>query len=242
MDFFTTTEFMTDLGLDLREQTAFAIIYSFSQDREGCWFGSIATMSKWLGNCTKATTVHTLQRLVDKGLVVKEDFWENEVKRCRYSTSKKIIEGYYKNYNGGIIKIKHNNDIDKSISQKNNKRYSNTPAFDFLSELLALGVDKQVAQDWLEVRKAKKGVNTKTALKDFCIEVAKTGLTANEAVRFAVGKSWCGFNAEWYKNATQKTTPVAPSYKREETPTLEGMMQRYGITPNNGNNYGPEEQ
>lgn len=129
----------------------------------------------------------------------------------------------------------------KSIN-KNIKHIDNTPRFDFLSELLSLGVEKQVALDWLEVRKTKKCVNTQTAFKDFCIEVAKTGLTVPEAVHFAVKKSWGGFSAEWYRNAIQKTTPVAPSYRHEEKPTLEGMMQRYGITPTNSSNYGPDEQ
>lgn len=129
----------------------------------------------------------------------------------------------------------------KSIN-KNKKEYSNTPRFDFLSELLKLGVDEQTAKDWMQVRKEKKGVNTRTALDDICLEIGKAGITPQEAIRFSVKNSWCGFKAEWYRNATQKTPPVAPSYRHEEKPTLEGMMQRYGITPTNNSNYGPDEQ
>ena len=236
MDYFTTTEFMTDLGLDLREQTAFAIIYSFSQDREGCWFGSIATMSKWLGSCTKATTVHTLQRLVEKGLVVKEDFMENGVKYCRYYTSKKIITGYYKNYTGGIIKIKTNNDIDKSISKSNNK---DTSRFDFLSNLISIGVTESTAKDWIQVRKAAKAVNTETAFNGIRREIEKCGQTAEACIRLAVENNWRGFKAEWFDNAIRKESSA--HQQRAERPSIDEMMRRYGMIKNESN-YGPEEQ
>lgn len=222
MDFFTTTEFMTDLGLDLREQTAFAIIYSFSQDKEGCWYGSINTLSKWLGHCSVPTTIATLKKLVDKGLVQKEEYIENKVKRCRYTTSKKIIEGYLKNLSGGYLKnlsggtkiILDNNDIDKSISKnihlnkdnKGNKR-STTPAFDFLSALLNLGVSESTAKDWLQVRKQKGGVNTQTAFNDICREIDRTGASAEDCIRMAVVNTWRGFKADWYLNALAKETP-----------------------------------
>lgn len=227
MDFFTTTEFMTDLGLDLREQTAFAIIYSFSQDQEGCWYGSISTMSKWLGNCTHATTIHTLKNLVEKGLIIKEDFYENNVKRCRYSTSKKIIQGWYKNYTGGSIKIIPNNKeyINKSISDNN----IHTQRFDFLRELIAIGVSEATAKDWMTVRKAAKAVNTETAFQGIRREINRTGATAEDCIRLAVENNWRGFKADWYENAISRKSTPSPTPSPQRKPTIEDMISRYNL-------------
>lgn len=74
------------------------------------------------------------------------------------------------------------------------------PKFNFKSELLALGVDKDILDDWLIVRKNKKASNTKTAFKSLITEITKSGLMVNDAIEYAAGKSWSGFKAQWYLN------------------------------------------
>lgn len=149
MDFFVTTEFMTELGLDLREQTAFAIIYSFSQDAEGCWYGSLKTLRKWLGNCSEPTAISTLKKLVDRGLIIKREIYENGVKMCQYSTSKKILGGYLKNLSGGT-KISLDNIVDINIStqDKINKSVAHSFSKPTISEI----------QDYCESR--NNGIDT----------------------------------------------------------------------------------
>ena len=73
-----------------------------------------------------------------------------------------------------------------------------TPKFNFKSELLSLGVDKDVLDDWLTVRKKKKASNTKTALKGLITEITKSGLMVHDAIEYAASKSWSGFKADWY--------------------------------------------
>jgi len=74
------------------------------------------------------------------------------------------------------------------------------PKFDFKNELLLLGVDKQVLEDWLTVRKNRKASNTKTAFNGLIREVEKSGLTIGEAIEVSAQNSWIGFKAQWYAN------------------------------------------
>jgi len=77
------------------------------------------------------------------------------------------------------------------------------PKFSFKNELLSLGADKDILDDWLTVRKKKKASNTKTALKSLLTEINKSGLTVNQAVEMAASSSWGGFKAEWVKTSNQ---------------------------------------
>lgn len=80
-----------------------------------------------------------------------------------------------------------------------------SPKFNFKNELLLLGVDPQVLDDWLIVRKNKKASNTKTALSKIINQAALANLSVNDAVAYASGKDWKGFEAQWYFNDQQKT-------------------------------------
>ena len=81
--------------------------------------------------------------------------------------------------------------------------------FDFYKSLLDLGVEPDVADAWMQVRKAKKALNTEIAFKSIAAEIAKSGKTANECIRTAVIESWRGFKAEWLpENKTQANNPT----------------------------------
>lgn len=71
------------------------------------------------------------------------------------------------------------------------------PRFEPLSALLALGVDAQVAADWLAVRKAKRAALTQTALDDVVTEAHKAGISVAQAVRICAARGWQGFRASW---------------------------------------------
>jgi hypothetical protein len=71
------------------------------------------------------------------------------------------------------------------------------PASLNVRDLEALGVDKQHAQDWLKVRKAKRAPLTLTAWEELETEARKAGISAAQAVAVCARKSWQGFNASW---------------------------------------------
>lgn len=75
--------------------------------------------------------------------------------------------------------------------------------------LTAEGVDKQSADDWLTLRKAKRLPLTPTAWDDTKSEGVKVGLTPAETVAHAVRSNWAGFKASWYlKDAQQAPASV----------------------------------
>ena len=67
-----------------------------------------------------------------------------------------------------------------------------------LKDLLALNIDKQYAQDWLEVRKVKRAALTQTAINLLIKEALIAKISVNDAVRICAENSWQGFKAEWY--------------------------------------------
>lgn len=81
-------------------------------------------------------------------------------------------------------------DIDIDIDINNTR-------FNFLDSLIKYGFNKELAKEWLMVRKAKKGVNTETAFNRFINEVEKNGQDKNLILQTCVEKSWGGFTSEW---------------------------------------------
>ncbi|MES2978038.1 MAG: helix-turn-helix domain-containing protein [Pseudomonadota bacterium] len=62
---------------------------------------------------------------------------------------------------------------------------------------LHAGVDEQVWQDWVALRKGKKAPITRTALTSIAAEAAKAGLSLTEALTLGCSRGWTGFEATW---------------------------------------------
>jgi hypothetical protein len=93
------------------------------------------------------------------------------------------------------------------LDENRQKNKAQAPAFSFKKELLERGVDKNVLDDWLKVRKNKKLSNTETALKGFLNSVKKSGLDLNKVVELCATKSWGGFNPDWVTNLIPQDKP-----------------------------------
>lgn len=92
------------------------------------------------------------------------------------------------------------NNISRDIKKEINKKES-TPHFDFGKALRSLGISKETADAWMQVRKTKRSTNTKIAFDAVAAEIAKSGASAEDCIRFAVVQSWSGFRASWYTKA-----------------------------------------
>lgn len=79
-----------------------------------------------------------------------------------------------------------------------------------IKELSAEGVSRQVASDWLTLRKAKRLPLTPTAWQDLKDEAAKCGMTPADAVAHAVKSNWAGFKASWVLRDNPSTGSVTP--------------------------------
>lgn len=91
-----------------------------------------------------------------------------------------------------------------SIKESKEEKERKEDIFSFFDSLINLGVDKQVAEDWLKVRKTKKATNSQTAFNRIKNEIEKSGYNANECITKCVENDWKGFNHEWYKKPKER--------------------------------------
>ena len=89
-----------------------------------------------------------------------------------------------------------------------------------IDELIAEGVDRQHAEDWLQVRRTKRAPLTATAWADVKAEAERAGITPAEAVRIAAASSWRGFKASWLDAAADTKARVMRESLSEQSARL----------------------
>ena len=106
-----------------------------------------------------------------------------------------------------IIGIANDSKPKQTIAKmavKDNVNVKDIYIYSFFNSLIDYGFKKDLVNDWIEVRKAKKLTNTKTAFDKFIIEVEKCKLDKNEVLKICVEKSWGGFNSSWLVSNEEK--------------------------------------
>tara|TARA_R110000796_G_scaffold154175_1_gene270790 strand:+ start:107 stop:937 length:831 start_codon:yes stop_codon:yes gene_type:complete len=93
-----------------------------------------------------------------------------------------------------------NDNVNVNDNVKENKDIKKPTAFNFRNSFLNLGVNNDILNDWLDVRKKRKSANSKTAFSLFINEVGKSKLSVSDAVELCAGKSWASFNHKWELN------------------------------------------
>ena len=130
----------TELKLSGNELIVYAIIYGFSQNKQGEFTGSAQYLADWVG-CTRRTVMTILNKLVEAKLISKTEIsLNNNEKRVSYQAERwcektsqgvknfhrgceKTSQGGVKNFHRGCEKISHNN-INNNTN--NNNRDINT--------------------------------------------------------------------------------------------------------------------
>lgn len=207
--YFTILQEMREMGLKGNELIVFAVINGFSQNGNGSFHGSLAALQEMCGIASRQTITDILKSLVDKGFINKTEVALNGVKNISYSVCPKNGQGVQKmdmdvqKLDRGCPKNGHIyiNDINISPTEINNNKGKR---FDFKNSLIEIGVSPEVAEDWMQVRKAAKATNTETAFNRIKHEIEKSGLSANECITIAVSRSWRGFQADWVANMRQR--------------------------------------
>ena len=161
-----------------------------------------------------------LPKLVEMGLIQKVDKEVRGMHLCEYRVSPTFTG--CASHAQGCASHSHNNIVDSSSNIVIDKSITHTTIgkakehFSFFDALLEIGVTKEVANAWLQVRKAKRAVNTEVAFNRIKQEISKTGLPANECITIAVANSWQGFQASWVANRRStppQTPPQTPPHK-----------------------------
>jgi len=99
-----------------------------------------------------------------------------------------------------------NDTVNVNVNDTVTEEIKQPKVFNFKKSLLDLGVEKQIASDYLKVRSKKRASNTETAFNSIKKQIEKSPLSANESIKVAVEKSWAGFKAEWINNLSNNET------------------------------------
>jgi uncharacterized protein YdaU (DUF1376 family) len=96
-----------------------------------------------------------------------------------------------------------------------------------VDDLVAEGVDPQVAKDWMRARKDKGAKTlTQTAWEGVKAEAIKAGLRPGDAVRESAKCGWQGFKASWLLHQQESISPSRPGQAQRETPYAQHMRER----------------
>jgi uncharacterized protein YdaU (DUF1376 family) len=132
-------------------------------------------------------------------------------------------------------KEKENINLNKTEEEYKPPTPQKGGSFNFLSELLNLGVEQRVAEDWMKVRRTKKATNTETAFNKIKSQMEKSGKVANECIQIAVEKDWKGFEASWMQNINNPfaiSSQGKPS-KTEHVHVQEKLTNKDWVDPDN---------
>lgn len=77
--------------------------------------------------------------------------------------------------------------------------------FNFKNALLECGVNEDLANEFILVRKSLKAVNTRTSLLKIWNECKKNNFPFVDAVKICIENSWKGFKYEWVLNLEKKS-------------------------------------
>ena len=158
---------------------------------------------------TNKYTLITICNLVDYTEEKNENNQQINTQNNQQTTSKQPTNNQQTTTTNIYISKKDNTNKEKNninVIQKEKKEQ--TKKFDFKGTLLALGVSEPIADEWISIRKKKRGTNSEFALKTIVNEANKAGISLQEAVEFAAKRQWVGFQADWYFNSQYSMKPT----------------------------------
>ena len=106
---------------------------------------------------------------------------------------------------GGHINTKYKKQISTNVDINTAREETAKKLTKHEADLALLaehGIAGQIAEDFLTIRKAKRQPLTGTAMRLIASDAEKCGMTAAQAVEYAIGNGWGSFRAEWLKNKT----------------------------------------
>ena len=177
-NYIAIADWMLDLNLNTRELLTYALIYGFSQDGEGYYYGSLEYLSSWLGMSDRTNAARYLKPLVDKGLVIKKEGRSRvNQKVCVYSA---VVD------NGPII---DSPDIDYLIIQPWMMQDMHLKGKDLLLYALVHGYSRKESGNiceyrkdyfakWLQCRKDNLDRQIKKAISSGLIREERGGFSA----------------------------------------------------------------
>ncbi|WP_257757888.1 hypothetical protein [Burkholderia glumae] len=114
-----------------------------------------------------------------------------------------------------------------STSSPSERKTQRAPRFDAQAHLVSRGVDPQVAEDWLKLRKGKRLVSTPTALDGVESQAGKADMTLDSVIRICCARGWAGFDASWLTRDSPRGAPA----KQSRHNGFDQIDYREGVAP-----------
>ena len=138
---------------------------------------------------------------------------EREISEYRSKSEKAKKSAKARWSNAGAMRTHTDGNADESKTDANQEPITdnqepsiNNTKFAPLTALTALGVDEQVAKDYIQLRKASKAVVTQTVINGIAKESAKAGIPMNDAIAMCVVRGWRSFKSDWVAGKQERHT------------------------------------
>ena len=161
-------EMRDDLGLKGNELIVFAFINGYSQEGQGCYYGSLANLQRVCGIASRQTAIDVLKSLIAKGYITKAENHLNGVKYVSYSVCPNIGHGVQKMDNA-CPENGHNKKGDiniNSLSIKEGSTFHKPSLEDVRAYCIARGNDVDPEQ-FFNFYEAKGWMIGKSHMKDW---------------------------------------------------------------------------
>ena len=173
-------EMRDDLGLNGNELIVFAFINGYSQEGQGCYYGSLAHLQQVCGIASRQTAIDILKSLVERGYISKSQHSFNGVRVISYSVCPKIGQVVQKLDKGvqkmdiGCPKNGHNNKIDNDNKEIDNNTLSNKggnrfqkPSLSEIESYISSRGSKVDAEQFFNFYESKGWMVGKNPMKDW---------------------------------------------------------------------------
>lgn len=199
---FIPAEIWLDKSLSANEKVLYAEIDSFTSNDKACYISN-EYIANLLG-ISETNASKALNSLIKKGYVVVEKFdGRRRYIRAKQKSNDKAdlsistMQDCQKRQDTNTITIKEEeNKKDKSFLSKKD--------FNFLAALLGIGIEEQIAKDWMKIRASKKASDSETAFKQLhtALETIKNThrISFNEAISICVTNGWYGCKPSYFDN------------------------------------------
>lgn len=154
---------------------------------------------------TNKYTLITICNLVDYAEEKNENNQQINTQNNQQTTSKQPTNNQQTTTTNIYISKEDNTNKEKnntSIIPKEKKEQT----AEFREALINLGVDTDIADELMLIRKKKKAINTKHAFEMMLAEANKAGITLAEAVKICVDNQWKGFKAEYLQGLRERNS------------------------------------
>jgi hypothetical protein len=168
--FFTITEEMRQWGLSGNELLVFALVNTFSQKAQGCYWGSLEYTCECCG-ISRATAIRTFNTLIGKGLITKNKIVTGDKVQTIYvATAVSKCDSQSQNDTSGGLKMTPNIEdryINKDSLYKKGGHHFQKPSLDDIREYCISRSNKVDPEQFFNFYESKGWVVGKSPMKDW---------------------------------------------------------------------------